>query len=349
MLHKQCGAKRLIAVALTLLLCGIGAAAVYADSQYVAEDKFYEKREDGISVYVSPDHYLYHFSGEIAGVTVCGYQGKKEELEIPEEINGRVVSAIDDYAFADDDRITSITFPESLLAIGEGSFCGCAKLESVTFSSSVTELTNVFCDCPRLREITFPYGVTAISGSFRNCVGLRSVTFSRSVNKLEDGSFNGCSALEHIEWSTGLSRLGDAFDGCQMLTTIHIPKGVVMIDGAFDDCAFAEVLELPDSLLYINSGFNRCSALCSLTLPEELVYIGDAFADCTSLRGVVVPSSVELYGAFERCTGVTVEQPVSSSHYVLITAAVVLLLCGLGVVTRKIVDAQSHAKGERQK
>ena len=258
MLHIHYAGKiRMTVLILTLLLGSTGMTAFCADSQYVEADRFYETREDGISVYLSSDHFLYHFSGDIAGVTVCGYQGKKEVLEIPEEINGRVVSAIDSYAFTEDERITAVTFPESVVAIGEGSFCGCAKLESVTFSGSVSELNNVFCDCPRLKEAVLPYGVTAVRGSFRNCVGLRSVTFSRSVRTLEDGSFNDCGAIERIEWSTGLSRIGDAFDGCDMLSTIHIPKGIVMIDGAFDDCSFAEVLELPDSLLYINSGFNR--------------------------------------------------------------------------------------------
>lgn len=330
--------RRLLSVAAAALVFLTGAAAVRADSQYVSEDTFYRKI-DGVNVYISPDHYLYHFSGEIPGVTICGYEGKKTDLVIPEEINGRAVSSIADGTLAGNGDITSVTFPSSLLAIGEGSFCGCDKLAKVTLTGSVNVLSDVFCDCPRIREIEIPYGVTEISNSFRNCMALQSVTFSRSVIKLGDGSFNGCSSLADIQWSTGLSYLGDVFDGSRMLTRIHIPKGVVTIDGAFDQCSFVEVLELPDSVLYINSGFSECSALRNLTLPSGLIYLGPAFAGCTGLRHVVVPVSAEMDGAFADCPDLTVNHKTDSPHYVLITVTAALLLCGLGYWGYKKMNA----------
>lgn len=316
------------------LLFAAGATNVFADSQYVNEDKVYSKI-DGKTVYISSDNFLYNFSGEIPGVTICGYEGKKTDLVIPEEINGRAVSAIDDDSFAENDEITSLVVPPSVISIGEGSFNGCTRLENITLSGGVSVLSDVFSDCPRLKSISFPYGVTEINNSFRNCTALTSVKFSRSVSRLGDGSFNGCSSIEKIEWSTGLSYLGDVFDGCKMLSTIHIPKGIVTIDGAFDNCTFAEVLELPDSVLYINSGFSNCAALRSMKMPGGLVYIGNAFGNCTSLANIEIPPSTELDGAFENCPNINVMQQTDSPKFVVVTIVTALFLCGMGYAVYK--------------
>lgn len=329
--------KRAVSLSAAAILFVACASGAMADSQYVSEDQFYDKI-DGVNVYISSDHYLYHFSGEIPGVTICGYEGKKTDLVFPEEINGRAVAAIDDGMLAGDSQITSVTFPASMISIGEGSFCGCDKLDSVTLTGSVNVLTDVFCDCPRLKEVVIPYGVSEINNSFRNCLALQSVKFSRSVTKLGDGSFNGCGSLEKIEWSTGLSYLGDVFDGSKMLTTIHIPKGVVTIDGAFDNCAFAEVLELPDSLLYINSGFNGCTALRSLKLPHGLIYLGNAFEGCTALRSVTVPNGAEMDGAFANCPDIVVTHKSDKPRYVWVTLIALVLLCGTGYAVYKGVN-----------
>lgn len=329
-LQKISRIKKIItSAAAAALLFAVSAANVFAESQYVNEDKVYSKI-DGKTVYISSDNFLYNFSGEIPGVTICGYEGKRTDLVIPEEINGRAVSAIDSDTFSNNDEITSLVLPASVVSIGEGSFNKCEKLENVTLSNGVSILTDVFCDCPRLKSIIFPYGVSEINNSFKNCIALRSVKFSRSVYRLGDGSFNGCSSMEKIEWSTGLSYLGDVFDGCKMLTTIHIPKGIVTIDGAFDNCTFAEVLELPDSVLYINSGFNSCTALRSMNLPSGLVYIGNAFGGCTSLDNIEIPPDTELEGAFENCPNVNIVQQKDSPNFVIITIVTALFLCCMG-------------------
>ena len=340
--------KVMISAVAAALLFAAGADNVLADSQYVDDDKVYSKI-DGKTVYISSDNFLYNFSGEIPGVTICGYEGKNTDLVIPEEINGRAVSAIDNDTFAQNDGITSLVVPPSVVSIGEGSFNGCTKLENITLSNGVSVLNDVFCDCPKLKSISFPYGVTEINNSFRNCTALTSVKFSRSVSRLGDGSFNGCSSIEKIEWSTGLSYLGDVFDGCKMLSTIHIPKGIVTIDGAFDNCTFAEVLELPESVLYINSGFNNCTALRRMTLPSGLVYMGRAFANCASLANIRIPPETELDGAFENCPNVNVVQQTDSPNFAVITVVTALFLCGMGYVVYKNLNTLPKETAKKKK
>lgn len=321
----------MIAAAAVFFVCG--ALPVCADSQYIDNDKVYST-EGEKTIYISSDKFLYNFDGNVTGVTVCGYAGNLTDIVIPEEINGRAVAAIDSDAFAGNGKITSLTVPSCIVDIGEGAFNGCSSLEKVTLSGGTQILSNVFCDCGKLKEIVFPYGISEINNSFKNCTALGRVKFSRSVSKLGDGSFNGCISIEKIEWSTGLSYLGDVFDGSTMLSTIHIPKGIVIVDGAFDGCSFAEVLELPDSLLYINSGFSRCTALRSVNLPEGLVYIGKAFGGCTALKNIKIPSGTNVAeDAFEGCPDIAIKQSGISVAWVVTIVGVSLLFAACLIYT----------------
>lgn len=322
----------LITAAVTFALCGVLVASA---SQYVDDDKLYSSK-NGEMIYISSDKFLYRFDGEVPGVTICGYAGKQTDITIPEKINGRTVSAIADNTLADNDKITSLTLPDCITAIGDGSFNGCDNLETITLTGSVQILENVFCDCPKLQSVTFPYGISEINDSFSGCTSLSRVKFSRSVSKLGDGSFNGCSSLAAIEWSTGLSYLGDVFDGNTVLTTIHIPKGIVIIDGAFDNCTAVETLELPDSLLYINSGFNGCSKLKNLTFPDGLLYIGNSFGNCSSLEKVILPSGTEAdENAFANCDKISLQKESNAWQIVIIAVAAVLFVCCIVYTLRK--------------
>ena len=336
--------KRTISTFTATIFFVLGTATVFADSQYVDKDKVYSSEGDKI-IYISSDDFLYNFSGEVPGVTICGYIGDETKLVIPDEINGRAVAAIDENTLAGNEQISTLTIPAGITAIGAGSFNDCKNLESITFSSGAKILENVFCGCSKLKYVFFPYGISEINDSFKNCTSLNSVKFSRSVSKLGDGSFNGCISLNDIKWSTGLSYLGDVFDGCNALSTIHVPKGIVIIDSAFDNCIHAEILELPTSLLYINSGFNGCTSLRSVNIPEDLVYIGNAFNGCNSLKGISLSSKVELgEGAFADCPDVSIKQGISTSTKGAITIVSILLAVCIGYTIWKSIKKQDTEK-----
>ncbi len=331
--HNMINLKKAVMLIATVAFALYGGLNVCYASQYVDKDKVYSK-EDGKTIYISSDKFLYNFDGDIAGVTVCGYVGKLTEIAIPEEINGRAVAAIDKDTLTGNKKITSLTVPPSIVAIGEGAFNGCENLETVTLSGGAQILENVFCDCPKLKSIVFPYGISEINDSFKDCTALKNVKFSRSVSKLGDGSFNNCISIQNIEWSTGLTYLGDVFDGSTMLSTIHIPKGIVIIDGAFDNCSFAEVLELPESLLYINSGFSGCKSLRKVNIPNDLLYIGNAFGECKSLENIKIPSSTKVADdAFKGCTNISIQENTPNIAWIVTIIGVSLLFAACVVYT----------------
>ena len=295
------GLKRIASLlaASVLFVCCAAVAAAAPESS--SKDVVYSRDGESI-VYISQDKYLYNFSGEVPGVTICGYAGDKTELDFPYMINGRDVSAIEPGAFANDDRIVSVSFPNSIKLIGETCFNGCDNLTAVSLASGVNELSNVFCDCSSLSEISFPNGVSAIVESFRRCRALSSVSFARSVVRIDEHSFSDCVSLKNIEWAGGLVKLGNAFDGCTSLESVAIPDGVVVINGAFDGCESLRDIAFPDSLLYITGGFCDCTSLKSVEFPDRLLYVNEAFKNCRNLSKMKAGEAAKISDtAFVHC------------------------------------------------
>ena len=88
--------------------------------------------------------------------------------------------------------------PNSVTKIGDGTFCGCYSLQSVTIPNSVTSIGNgAFIRCYSLQSVTIPNSVTSIGdGAFYGCYSLQSVTIPNSVTKIGNGAFNECTHLD---------------------------------------------------------------------------------------------------------------------------------------------------------
>ena len=88
--------------------------------------------------------------------------------------------------------------PNSVTKIGDGTFCGCESLQSVTIPNSVTSIGNgAFIRCYSLQNVTIPNSVTSIGdGAFYGCYSLQSVTIPNSVTKIGNGAFNECTHLD---------------------------------------------------------------------------------------------------------------------------------------------------------
>ncbi|MET2999588.1 leucine-rich repeat domain-containing protein, partial [Flavobacterium psychrophilum] len=72
---------------------------------------------------------------------------------------------------------TSVTIPNSVTTIGDGSFARCSGLTSVTIPNSV---------------------ITINRGAFFSCSGLTSVTIPNSVTTIRENAFAGCSSLRTV-------------------------------------------------------------------------------------------------------------------------------------------------------
>lgn len=221
---------------------------------------------------------------EIANGVLVEYKGRSSVVVIPYS-----VTSIEEGAFLDCKKLTTITIPNSVTSIGAEAFEGCSSLTSVTIGNGVTSIDN---------------------GAFYDCTGLTSITIPDSVTSIGDGAFAGCSGLTSVIIGNGVTNIGDStFEGCKRLVSITIPESVTSIGyNAFDDTEWFN--HQPDGLVYIGKVAYRYKGAMpsnvSITIKDGTLEINDyAFSDCIKLTTINIPNSVESIGAyaFDGCTG----------------------------------------------
>ena len=73
-------------------------------------------------------------------VEITRYSGEDTVLVIPDEIDGKRVTRIGDFAFYECSGLTEITLPEVVTSIGNYAFSGCSGLTEITLPEGVTSI-----------------------------------------------------------------------------------------------------------------------------------------------------------------------------------------------------------------
>jgi hypothetical protein len=120
-----------------------------------------------------------------------------------------------------------------------GTFQGCSSLQSVTLSSSLSQIPmNTFMNCASLGAIEIPDSIVSIGvNAFNGCTSLQTVEFPDSVTSIESFAFCGCTSLRSVSFSASLAQIGlKAFSNCPSLRAVALPSDVVQfMSGAFDE------------------------------------------------------------------------------------------------------------------
>ena len=127
------------------------------------------------------------------------------------------------------------------------------KIESVTIPDSVMQITNyAFQNCTNLKKVIMADSVEVISyGAFQGCTSLTEITLSDQLEKIEYDVFRGCTSLSSIRIPENLQSISDrAFMGCTALRWIEIPG----IDTVLGDDVFKGV---GDQLIVYTNGQSR--------------------------------------------------------------------------------------------
>ena len=143
-------------------------------------------------------------------VEITGYNGKAEKLTIPNMLNGKKVTSIDNRAFYLCNSLISIIIPDSVAKISVNPFAYCSTLKSIFVSSEhpyffaidgvlFRKADKALISYPAgisSSTYTIPQGITAIGDSaFYYCDSLTSVSIPNSVTSIGDYAFGDCSNL----------------------------------------------------------------------------------------------------------------------------------------------------------
>ncbi|MEN9671949.1 MAG: hypothetical protein RL553_214, partial [Planctomycetota bacterium] len=192
--------------------------------------------------------------------------------------------------------ITSITFPNTITAIGDNAFPQCQFLTSITIPASVLSIgNNAFQSSRSLVSID----VNSVNPNYSSNDGVlynKDQSLLISCPGAKAGSFSIPASVITI---------GDgAFSNCMNLTSINIPASVTTIgQQAFANCWHVTTITFAanSSLTTIGQGaFFGCSSLTSITLPASVVTISnnDVFLDCRSLTAIDVDAANLNYSSY---------------------------------------------------
>lgn len=307
---------------LASLICLLFAVPVFAgeEERYTSGDYEYTLMEDGT-----------------AEIVYCA--GEAEELELPGELDGYVVTSIGDRAFWGNNCLTSITLPESINKMEGNPFFPMSdiKIQVSPDHQYLAVIDGVLFSKPDKRLIYFPptkesyevpEGIESIgAGAFSYSYDLISIDLPETVTSIGDYAFEECESLASIDLPESVTSIGvGAFNRCENLTVITLPESINIMGGnPFGSLSDIEIqvspnhpyLEVIDGVLF--SKPDKRLIYCpptkeSYEVPEGIENIGaEAFSFSYDLTSIDLPDSVTSIGnnAFFSCALTSIDLPES--------------------------------------
>ena len=242
-------------------------------------------------------------------------------ITIPEKIDGKTVVSIGMNAFENNNKITEVILPNSILEIGSAAFSKCTSLEKVNLGNVQKIGNNAFYGCTVLKNITIPKSLKSTYGLypiFEGCTNLTTITLEEgltiipsqllaktnikeisipnSVEKIEDSAFSECTSLEKVNLGNVQKIGNNAFYGCTVLKNITIPKSLKSTYGLypiFEGCTNLTTITLEEGLTIIPSQLLAKTNIKEISIPNSVEKIeNDAFSDCKNLIKITILDNV---------------------------------------------------------
>lgn len=231
-----------------------------------------EETEESLNTKSDSDQEYGEFKYTVNGdnVTITGYTGAGGRVVVPQEIDGKTVTAIGDSAFSNCSGLETIKFNSGLQSIGSEAFSGCNNLQNINLPESLTTIGCGVFTSPYITSITIPKNVVSMGEGYR-------VGYS---------TFSGCKNLETVIFEEGMTKIPDvALYYCENVKNIVIPDGVTIIGNRALRKTAIEILKLPETLEVIeDNAVWECSALKKVIMYNNVRSIGsEAFAGCINM------------------------------------------------------------------
>ncbi len=293
--------KTIVAVFLSVLLIVSIASVAASAAEPNSEDDFVFKKTS-------------------AGAVINKYIGERENVVIPDKLDGENVVKINKSAF-EWCEATSVTMPDTVTEIADYAFYGCllkkialsanlkkigvsafseTSLTSVKIPSKVTKIpNNLFADCYKLKSIILPSGITSIGKYAFYDTKITSFKVPAKVTSLSEGVVSGCRSLKSIKLHSGIKSIGDSAVSGTAITSFKVPSKVTSIpDNVFSDCTKLKSVKLHSKIKSIGTyAFSFCRSLKSISIPSKVSAVKDGtFSECKSLKSVKMSKKVKSIG-----------------------------------------------------
>lgn len=272
---------------------------------------------------------------------ICGYENSiTSEVEIgtyliSDSASYKVVG-IDPQAFANCEKLTKITLPNTLEKIGKFAFYNCKKLEEVILDKCINldEIgKSAFQNCIELKEIKVPYNVKEIKAwTFARCSKLKSVELKDGITEISHQAFAYCYNITKFSIMAANVKFGhEVFYNIENHTGYNLNRTFKIPFNCKDKYVIAKasgftIVESGDiSIQNINYKLDKEKKTATVVKNKEFIgfanipstiYIGNdkykvekiaenAFNECGDLTTVAIPESITEdgigIGAFAKC------------------------------------------------
>ena len=196
------------------------------------------------------------------------------EIVIPDEHEGKMVTAIDDFSMVNLENVTKITIGKNVSSIGLWALENNKKVTAI----EVDDENEFFCDVDGVLYskdmktlLFYPMARGAVDGTDSDGNNIKSISYEipEGVEVIRTKAFYKCSDIREITLPSTLKTIEEK---------------------AFFRCSFSEIA-LPEGLNLIGKDAFSYTGLKTLKIPESVKEIGDyAFYNCTSLLEIIVGS-----------------------------------------------------------
>jgi len=239
------------------------------------------------------------------GITITRYKGTRQQVVIPERIEGVKVTEISPEAFLGGSpsnskwepkgtQLISVIIPNTVTTIGSKAFYAQTSLVSVTLPNSLTSIQDrVFYECASLSSITIPNSVQTIGEyAFYNCKSMGAITIPNSVTTIGVAAFVGCG-LKSVNLGRSVTQIGDFAFAFNQIEELTLPPSLkTVLPWAFY-CNNIKSLTISNGVSFLSTScFSRNSPLETVVIPPSLAartmkdrYVGGQFADSTPTSG----------------------------------------------------------------
>ena len=298
--------------------------------------------KDGTSVIVldeadlmtTEDGLVYRQDGN--GITICGYEGDKDALFIPLNIDGVPVTNFDFGDLPDDMKLYLIDDEEDFEYETTGDGTGIIitkytgsndvptfKIPDELDGKPVVEIGESAFAESNVTNIALPEYLKKIDKeAFYNCTELTYIYFNDNLEELGEGAF-GKTGLTEVKLPESLTTIGDTVFAATKLTNIYIPKNVTLV--AYSAFIYSELESIEvdpdniifsaiDGVLYSRDGKELkivpCKKSGSFVIPASVFNVNvGAFFSCKDITDISLEDGIQLKKidklAFIECDSLT--------------------------------------------